>query len=154
MTEIASLTPVSSLDEAGMFVVFASRIHRSNQQCLCSLFHAAGMCESQELFIDLQEAMCADPRSGFVAGERGARTVNRHESLLLGALSHWQRHPGDLSGHAFELLLSPTACRFAAPLAREFASRLAQAGLHLRMDLPEIATEPRWPSPPVLTLVH
>lgn len=154
MTEAASLAAVSSLDEAGMFVVFASRIHRSNQQCLCSLFHAAGMCESQELFIDLQEALCADPLGGFVAGERGATTINRHESLLLGALSHWQRHPGDLSGHAFELWLTPTASRVAAPLAREFARRLAQAGLHLSMELPEVDVEPRWPSPPVLTLVN
>lgn len=145
--------PVSLLDEAAMFVVFASRIYRSGQQCLCSLFHAAGMCDSQAVFVALQEAMGADPRSGFIAGERGAQTINRHEALLLTALGHWQRHPGDLSGHAFEPLLSPAGCRVAAPLAREFARELLRAGLRIRMKLPEIDAQPRSQSAP-LTLMH
>lgn len=147
------LIAVSELDEAAMLVVFASRIHRSGQQCLCSLFHAAGMCGAQAVFVELLDVLSADSGSGFVAGERGARTVNQHEALLLGALSHWQRHPGDLSGHAFELWISPTVCRVAAPLAREFARLLRRAGFQLRMELPEIDFEPRWlPAP--LSLVH
>jgi hypothetical protein len=145
--------PVSLLDEAAMLVVFASRIYRRGEQCLCSLFHAAGLCDAQAAFIELQETICADPRSGFTAGERGAETINRHEALLLGALAHWQRHPGDLSGHAFELLLPPTVCRVAAPLAREFARQLLRAGYTLRMELPEIEAQPRWESSP-LTSMH
>ena len=62
--------------------------------------------------------------------------VNRHEALLLGALAHWQRHPGDLSDQALELLVAPAVRRMAAPLAREFAQCMARAGLRLDFQLP------------------
>jgi hypothetical protein len=61
--------------------------------------------------------------------------VNCHELLLLGALAHWQRHPGDFSDHVLEWL-APTVRRIAAPLAREFAQRMAHAGLLLDARLP------------------
>jgi hypothetical protein len=136
------VTLVSALDEAGMFVVFATRTHRLNQgtsprlrQCLCPVFHAAGMCGSHALFIELQDVLHAEGDNEFSPAERGTRVVNRHEMLLLGALAHWQRHPGDFSDHVLEWL-SPTVRRIAAPLAREFAQRMAQAGLLLEARLP------------------
>lgn len=136
------VTLVSALDEAGMFVVFATRTHRANQetsprrrQCLCPVFHAAGMCGSHALFIELQDVLHADGDTGFKPAERGTRVVNRHELLLLGALAHWQRHAGDFSDHVLEWL-APTLRRVAAPLAREFAQRMAQAGLLLEARLP------------------
>lgn len=137
------VTPVSALDEAGMFVVFAARTHRNNRQapvrhrqCLCHVFHAAGLCGSHALFIELQDVLCADGEGGFKPAERGTRLVNRQEALLLGALAHWQRHPGDLSDHALELLVAPAVRRMAAPLAREFARCMARAGLLLDFRLP------------------
>lgn len=154
MTARSILALVSSLDEASMFVVFAARIHHDRQQCLCSLFHAAGMCGAQALFVELQDALCADPASGFFAGARGSERINRHEALLLGALAHWQRHPGDLSSHAFELMLPPATCGAAAPLAREFARQLGRAGLRIHVDLPQVAAPAACPAPPTLTAVH
>jgi len=118
------LTLVSALDEAGMFVVFAARIHRVNRQgparyrqCLCPVFHAAALCGSHPMFIELQDVLSVDGDHGFRPAERGTRVVNRQEALLLGGLAHWQRHPGDLSDHALELLVAPAVRRITAPLA-------------------------------------
>jgi hypothetical protein len=140
------VTLVTALDEAGMFVVFATRMHRVKQgsssrrrECLCHVFHAAGLCGSQELFVELQDVLASPGVGGFVPAERGTRVVNRHELLLLGALAHWQRHPGDLSDHVLEWLAA-TIRRVAAPLAREFAQRMAQAGLLLEARLPQVGT--------------
>jgi nicotinamidase-related amidase len=136
------VTLVSALDEAGMFVVFAARIHRTNRQgsvrqrqCLCQVFHAAGLCGSHALFIELQDVLSADNDGGFQPAERGTRVINRQEAFLLGALAHWQRHPGDLSDHALELLVRPAVRRMAAPLAREFARCMTRAGLRLHFQL-------------------
>jgi hypothetical protein len=145
---------IAGLDEAELFVLYAARMYRCNRQCLCHLFHAAGMCGTQGLFMELQDALCADAQAGFVAGERGAATLNRQEALLLGALSHWQRHPGDLSDHALDLLVSPAGGRVAAPLAREFARRLTRAGLLLQLALPVIGQKHCWHSPATLSLMH
>ena len=145
---------IAGLDEAELFVVYAARMYRGKQQCLCHLFHAAGMCGTQSLFIEMQEALCADEQAGFVAGERGSAALNRQEALLLGALAHWQRHPGDLSDHALDLLVSPAAGRVAAPLAREFARRLTRAGLVLQLALPAIEQKPCWHSPATPSLRH
>lgn len=141
------LTLVSALDEAGMFVVFASRTHRANQegtrerQCLCYLFHAAGLCGAQSLFMELQQVITADADTGFVANNRGAPLVSRAEILLLGALAHWQRHPEDFSDHALAPLLPPSVRRIASPLARQFAQAMARAGLILSAELPEVEFE-------------
>ena len=141
------VTLVSALDEAGMFVVFAARIHRVNRQgpvrrrqCLCPVFHAAALCGSHALFIELQDVLSAGDDSGFRPADRGTRVVNRQEALLLGALAHWQRHPGDLSDHALELLVAPAVRRMAAPLAREFAQCMARAGLWLDFRLPSVGS--------------
>jgi hypothetical protein len=135
------VTLVSALDEAAMFVVFAARTHQVNQrrsvrrrQCLCHVFHSAGLCGSQVLFAELQDALSADDVLGFKPAERGTRVVNRHELLLLAALSHWQRHPEDLSDEPLRGLAPPTARRIAAPLAREFAQHMAYSGLILDID--------------------
>jgi hypothetical protein len=156
------VTLVSALDEAGMFVVFAARIHGANRQgparqcqCLCHLFHAAAMCGSHALFIELQDVLSADGDHGFKAAERGTRVVNRQEGLLLGALAHWQRHPGDLSDHALELLVAPAVRRMAAPLARELAQCMSRAGLRLEFRLPYVGTVARSASAPLLSaLTH
>jgi hypothetical protein len=115
------VTLVSALDEAGMFVVFAAHTHRANRQgsvrrrqCLCHVFHAAGLCNSQALFIELQDALSADGDDGFRPAERGTGVVSRQEALLLGAPAHW---------------------RLAAPLAREFSQCMARAGLPLDFRL-------------------
>jgi len=141
------VTLVSGLDEAAMFVVFAARMHRTNRQgpaghrqCLCHVFHAAGMCGSHALFIELQDVLSSDDHRGFTPAVRGTRVINRQEALLLGALAHWQRHPGDLSDHALELLVAPAVRRMAAPLAREFAQCMARAGLRLEFRLPCLAS--------------
>jgi len=146
-TDSNVVTLVSALDEAGMFIVFAARTHRANRQgpirrrqCLCHVFHAAGLCGSQALFIELQDVLSAHGDRGFKPAERGVRVVNRQESLLLGALAHWQRYPADLSDHALELLVAPAVRRQAAPLAREFALRMARAGLQLDFRLPRSAS--------------
>jgi len=156
------VTLVSALDEAGMFVVFSARIHRANRQdparhcqCLCHVFHAAAMCGSHALFIELQDVLSADENHGFKPADRGTRVVNRQEALLLGALAHWQRHPGDLSDHALELLAVPAVRRLAAPLAREFAQCMARAGLRLDFQLPGVARASHGaPAPLVLALTH
>ncbi len=141
------LALVSALDEAGMFVIFAARTHRANQestrerQCLCYLFHAAGMCGAQSLFVELQQVITADADMGFVANNRGAPLVSRAEILLLAALAHWQRHPRDHSDHALAPLLRATVRRIAAPLARQFAQAMIQAGLVLNCELPEVQFE-------------
>ena len=87
------VTLVSGLDEAAMFVVFAARMHRTNRQgpaghrqCLCHVFHAAGMCGSHALFIELQDVLSSDDHRGFTPAVRGTRVINRQEALLLGAL--------------------------------------------------------------------
>jgi hypothetical protein len=152
------LTLVSALDEAGMFVVFASRTHRSNQegarepQCLCYLFHAAGLCGAQVLFVELQQAITSDADAGFVANNRGTPLVSRPEMLLLRALAHWQRHPQDFSDHALAPLLSPTVRRIASPLVRQFAQAMVHAGLILSMKLPEAEVER--PSPQQRVSMH
>ena len=155
------VTLVSALDEAGMFVVFAARAHRANQgpairrrQCLCHVFHAAGLCGSQDLFVELQEVLGSEGVGAFMPAERGTRVVNRHELLLLAALAHWQRHPTDFSDHVLEWL-APTVRRAAAPVAREFAQRMAQAGLTLESRLPRVETLTR-PAPqvPMPALTH
>lgn len=99
-----------------MFVVYAARLYQRQEQCQCRLFHAAGMCGAQALFIELQDALSADLRTDFLAGSRGSPVVTSDEYRLLCALSHWQRHPGDFSDHAMELLAVPAVCRIAAPL--------------------------------------
>ncbi|MEJ0085601.1 MAG: hypothetical protein WDO72_07965 [Pseudomonadota bacterium] len=138
------ITLVTALDEASMFVLFAARTHRANQQrsvrrrqCLCHLFHSAGMCGSQILFAELQNTLIADDTWGFQPAERGARVVNRQEMLLLAALSHWQRHPADTSDLPLRGLAPPAARRIAAPLAREFAQRMVYSGLLLDFHSPE-----------------
>ncbi len=158
------VTLVSALDEAGMFVVFAARIHRTNRQdparqcqcqCLFHVFHAAAMCGSHALFIELQDVLSADGDHGFKPAERGTRVVNRQEALLLGALAHWQRHPADLSDHALELLAPPAVRRLAAPLAREFAQCMVRAGLRLDFQLPAVALASHAaPAPLVSAFTH
>jgi len=147
------LTLVSAPDEAGMFVVFASRTHRAYRegardgQCLCYLFHAAGLCGAKALFVELQQVITADAENGFIANNRGAPLVSRPELLLLGALGHWQRHPRDFSDHALASLLSPTVRRIASPLARQFAQAMIQASLILSTELPEFEHERPSPEP-------
>jgi hypothetical protein len=107
------------------------------------------------LFIELQDVLSAENDGGFQPAERGTRVINRQEAFLLGALAHWQRHPGDLSDHALELLVRPAVRRMAAPLAREFAHSMARAGLRLDFQLPTFGSAtPSAPGSTVSVLTH